>query len=174
MAGRGRARAGACTPFPKDAIQRRMRLRPTDQPVSADQVGSQFKEKGMDMNIQKLGVEVKTEQQTLRELKAKAIDRQVQAKAAKAKAKAAKLDYKKVRAAAKNTKKLLMEAEEKVEQQRRVLAKAEKRLAKALSTLHGPPKVRAVPAVTPDVKPTPRPRPREALAPFALSAASPG
>jgi hypothetical protein len=147
------------------------------------------------MNIQKLGVEVKAEQHRLKELKAKAIGRQVQSQAAKAKARAAKLDYKKVRAAAKKAKKLWMEAEEQVERQRQVLAKAEKRLAKGLRNASGEadlekpapaapalvrktvqqlPKARRVPAITPNGKSTQRPRPQEASVPLALSSDSPG
>jgi multidrug efflux pump subunit AcrA (membrane-fusion protein) len=94
------------------------------------------------MNIQRLGLNVKAEQQTLKALEAKAIGRQVQAKAAKAKARAAKLDYKQMRAAAKKAKARLLEAEAQVERQRRILAKAQKGLAKALRKAPGAEKAR--------------------------------
>jgi septal ring factor EnvC (AmiA/AmiB activator) len=149
------------------------------------------------MNIQRLGVNVKAEQQMLKTLRAKAIDRQLQAKAAKAKARAAKLDYKKLRAEAKKAKELLRQAEEQVERQCRILAKAEKDLAKALRRASGAekagksvpaapasvcqtvqqlPDVASAPAITADGKGTerPSPRPRKASVPFALSSDSPG
>jgi hypothetical protein len=142
------------------------------------------------MNIQRLGVNVKAEQQVLKALRAKAIDRQLQAKAAKAKARAAKLDYKKLRAEAKKAKELSRQAEEEVERQCRVLARAQKELAKALrrasgaepagksapaaprpagETVQPPPGVAPAPAIIADGKGTEHRRPRKASVPFALS-----